>query len=213
MVNNKTLSEQTYLELKKMIVNRKFEPGRKITEEEIADQLGVSRTTVKKAFTTLVKDGLLEDRPRQGVFIRKYTLQEVLEIYDLREVTAGLCARYAALNMRNKDFKELEGIYDRMKTAISESDHDEYVECDMEFHDKIVDYSRAKITPDIISNFHISLLSFNIGLIREPEETVQEHREIIDSLRAGNTVNAENLMREHIRKSREVLARRIQVQE
>lgn len=213
MINNKTLSEQTYLELKKMIVNRKFEPGQKITEEEIADQLGISRTTVKKAFTTLVKDGLLEDRPRQGVFIRKYSLQEILEIYDLREVTAGLCARYAALNMTNKEFLELEGILECMKAAIAEKNHDEYVECDMKFHDKIVEYSRAMITPDIISNFHISLLSFNIGLIRDPEETVMEHGKIIGSLREGNTENAEKLMREHIRKSREILAKRMQVQE
>jgi len=146
-----------------------------------------ARRIIEGVCRPTVKDGLLEDRPRQGGFIRKYTLQDILEIYDLREVTAGLCARYAALNMTNKDF--------------------------MELHDKIVDYSRAKITPDIISNFHISLLSFNIGLIRDPEETVREHREIIDSLRAGNSVNAENLMREHIRKSREVLARRMQAQE
>lgn len=192
-----------------MIVNRKFEPGQKVTEEEMARNIGVSRTTVKKAFTTLVKDGLLEDRPRQGVFIRKYSPQEILEIYDLREVTAGLSARYAALNMTNLEYQELRTVLKRMETAIIEKDHDQYVELDMELHDKIVEFSHTLITRDIISNFHISLLSFNIGIVRNPEDTIQEHRELLQTLHEGNPDHAEMLMREHIRKSRAVLAERL----
>ncbi len=207
MALSKTLSEQTYFELRKMIIKRNFKPGQKINEEHISDLLGVSRTTVKKAFTALVKDGLLEDHPRQGVYLKNYTNEEILEIYDLREVTAGLSARYAALRTSNREFLELEKIFQKMKLAVSESNYDEYVDCDIDFHEKIVDYSRAKLTSDIISNFHISLLSFNIGLVRDPAETLNEHRQIIDLLKSGNQEKAENFMRLHIKKSREVLAK------
>ena len=79
MINNKTLSEQTYQELSKMILEHKFSPGEKITEEQVAGLLGVSRTTVKKAFTTLVQEEILEDIPRKGVFLKIYTKEEIEE--------------------------------------------------------------------------------------------------------------------------------------
>jgi len=206
MLINKTLSEQTYSELKNLIIKRKFKAGQKITEKKISNLLDVSRTTVKKAFTMLVKDGLLEDRPRQGVFIKKFNKEEILELYDIREVLSGLCARYAALNATNKEFNELETIYNRMKIAVLNNKFDEYANLDMELHEKIITYSKAIKSSNIISNFYIILFTFHAGIVRSPLITIKEHREIIDSLRVGNSETAEKLMRIHIRLSREELA-------
>jgi len=199
LINNQTLSEQTYEELSKMILNNRFTPGEKITEEHVAKLLGVSRTTVKKAFTTLVKEGVLEDIPRKGVFIKMYSDQEILEIYDLREIAAGLCARYAAMNVNKKDIESLESIYKRMKKAIKNGDNGKYAQCDLELHEAVVRFSEASILPELISSFKLRLRPFNVVGVRDPQKTILEHRSIIDSLIEGTPDMAEKVMRDHIK--------------
>lgn len=205
MINTKTLSEQTYSELYGMIMNRKFSPGEKVTEEKVANILGVSRTTVKKAFTTLVKEGVLEDIPRKGVFLKIYSKKEIQELYDLREVTAGLSARYAALNMTRRDLNFLESVYKKMELAVENHDNAAYVQYDLEFHEAIVKIGGSTILSDIISNFNLRLNPINIVGIRNSEETIVEHRNIIDSLKRGKLEDAENIMRKHISRGKDVL--------
>ena len=205
LINNKTLSEQTYLELSQMIMTNKFSPGDKITEEQVAQLLGVSRTTVKKAFTALVNEGILEDIPRKGVFLKKYSKEEILEIYDLREVSAGLSARYATLNMTRRDLNTLESIYQEMETAAKLRDNKAYAQCDLELHEAIVRFSGSTILPQIISSFNLRLKSFNFTGMRNPEDTIEEHKNIIDCLARGNPDEAEKSMRIHIRKAKEFL--------
>ncbi|MCK5157489.1 MAG: GntR family transcriptional regulator [Spirochaetales bacterium] len=211
MINTKTLSEQTYSELYRMIMNHEFSPDEKITEEKIANLLGVSRTTVKKAFTTLVKEGVLEDIPRRGVFLKTYSKEEIGKICDLREITAGLSARYAALNMTRRDLNFLESVYKKMELALKNHDNAAYIQCDLELHEAIVKFSGSAILSDIISNFNLRLNPFNIVGSRNSEETIMEHRNIIDSLERGNPEDAENIMRKHLSKGKEILVYHIPV--
>ncbi len=205
MITTKTLSEQAYLALSKMIMTNEFSPGQKITEEKIATALGVSRTTVKKAFTALVQEGILEDIPRKGVYIKVYTKEEKLEVLDLREVTAGLSARYAALNITKRDINYLESIYARMEKASESSDSEAYAQCDFELHEAIVKFSGSTILSGIISNLNLRLKSFPYRGVRDPKETIEEHKAIIDSLAKGDPEEAENSMRSHIRKAKAFL--------
>jgi len=205
VINNKTLSEQAYIELSKMIKNRVFAPGEKITEEQIARSLGVSRTTVKKAFTTLVQEGILEDIPRRGVFLRTYSRKERLEIYDIREVTAGLSARYAALNMTRRDLNHLEDIYLEMEKAVSGKANDVYAHYDLELHDAIAEFSGSSILHDVISNLNLRLMPFTLVSFQNIEETLIEHRNILNALRNGDSESAEKYMRYHISRAKEKL--------
>jgi DNA-binding GntR family transcriptional regulator len=188
-----------------MILEHKFSPGEKITEEQVAGLLGVSRTTVKKAFTTLVQEGILEDIPRKGVFLKIYTKEEIEEINDLREVTSGLSARYAALNMTRRDIIFLESIYEKMKLSIKNGDNKAYAQFDLQLHEAIIGFSGSKILSNVISNFNLRLKPFNVKGVRDPKETIEEHKKIIDSLASGNPKGAENSMREHIVKAKEFL--------
>ncbi len=203
MINRKTLSEQAYIEFTRMIMNRKFSPGEKITEERIAKMLGVSRTTVKKVFTALEKEGILVAIPRKGVFLRKYTKEEILEIFDLRTVVAELAIKYAVLNVNKKDIAYLEAIYKKMEEAVNNNDTKKYSEYDRELHESIVRFSGTSILPDIISNLYLRLRPFAQLNIRDPRETIKEHKEIVESIKAGDPERAGKAMREHILKAKE----------
>ena len=152
-----------------------------------------------------MKEGVLEDIPRKGVFIKKYSEREIQDLYDLREVTAGVSARYAALNMTRRDLNSLESVYKKMELAVENHDNAAYVQCDLEFHEEIVKISGSTILSEIIANFNLRLNPINIVGIRNSEETIVEHRNIIDSLKRGNLEDAENVMRKHISRGKDVL--------
>jgi len=201
----RTLSEQTYQSLTDMIMEHEFSPGQKITEEQVAKSLSVSRTTVKKAFTALVNEGILEDIPRKGVFLKRYNRDEIREIYDLREVVAGLAARYAALNMTRRDLNRLEELYEEMKIAVDQGDMKAYAHCDRGLHEIIVNSSESAVLSETLGSFNLRLKSFVYSGAGDPKRTLLEHRDIIDALVSGIPEDAEDVMRIHIRKATEAL--------
>ena len=92
-----------------------------------------------------------------------------------------------------------------MELAVENHDNAAYVQYDLEFHEAIVKIGGSTILSDIISNFNLRLNPINIVGIRNSEETIVEHRNIIDSLKRGKLEDAENIMRKHISRGKDVL--------
>lgn len=194
------LSYQVYQQLKDMILNEELKPGEKILQEKIAQELGVSRTPLHKAFQMLEDEFLVESIPRRGIFVRKIDIDEILDTFECREVLEGLAASKVAAVITSEQVQELREIF-RPYEINSDIIIEEYHKSDQEFHNKLIHYSGNKILSkmEILSNV-MHKTNYH-GLFRLPIETLPEHLALIDAFANKQSKKAEELMREHLHKS------------
>ncbi|MGD9288255.1 MAG: GntR family transcriptional regulator, partial [Desulfobacterales bacterium] len=97
--------------LKELITDRKLLPGQKIPQEKLARDLGISRTPLVSALKFLEHEKLVESVPRRGFFVRLFSKEEMVYIFELREVLEGLAARRAAAKITDSQIIELDKFF------------------------------------------------------------------------------------------------------
>jgi DNA-binding GntR family transcriptional regulator len=206
------LSYEVYKRLKAMILAKEFQPGDKLKQEHIAVKLGVSRMPLHRAFQMLENEMLVENLPRRGFIVTKIDNRQLIDAFECREALEGVAARRAATNVKNADIAYLKSLF---KPFIGKNNIDvkKYIEADQEFHNAILKLSGNTILKrfEILSN--VTLRTYRGGLIRQPEETLGEHFGIIEAIEKGNSELAEQLIREHSKKTCKVLAQRLEENE
>ena len=204
MVKRKTLNERAYKNLLNRILNFKFKPGEKIIEEKLSRQLNVSRTPLREALRRLEKEGFIENISRRGCYVKKMSAEEMLKIYEIREVLEGLGARLASGKISPEKFKELEKIVKEMGDCIKRDDYVKYNERDLKFHKIIISESGNPLLEQIMERFSLQTKSFFINSKTFPSKlkerrALKEYKQIINSLKNGSPVLAEKVARRHIR--------------
>lgn len=130
-------------EIERMILHGEMQAGERLNEIGLAEQLGVSRGPVREAARSLEQQGLVTTVTNQGVFVRKLSLQEALELYDLRALVAGHLCACAAERATAEELAKLRHYVDRMDRAISDRDENRYFELNLAFHDQVAIVSGA----------------------------------------------------------------------
>jgi len=189
------IEAQVYRIIREMIVNRKFAPGQRIIQEEVANMLGVSRTPVKRAITQLINEHLIIQK-KGYYYVNSLDYNELASIYEIRAVLEGLACRMAAPKAGKTWCDYMKKLFEDAK-----NDPDKYYKADIEFHTSIPKLANNPILTQVLDSFRILTISFSSGLIRKLKETFPEHIQIIDALVSHNEELAETLGREHIRKS------------
>ena len=108
---HENLDQKAYEIVKNMITERQILPGEKIPQEKLAQELGISRTPLVSALKFLEHEKLVESKPRRGYFVRLFSKQEMVSIFELREVLEGLAAKRAAANITDKEIDILDGFF------------------------------------------------------------------------------------------------------
>lgn len=204
MIQYTDLSQPIYERLKEMIVNDELKPGEKIVQEKIAELLGVSRTPLMKALLTLENEFLVESIPRRGIFVRTPDLKEIIDVYFCREALEGMAARLLAEQHDTSIIKQLKDCFTPF-IAKKKINTKTYAKADENFHKLLIKLTGNTPLDKIyfFSNIHDKVIGY--GLVRPPEETMEEHFKIINAIATGDSDNAEQYARAHIRKSREIL--------
>lgn len=199
------LDQKAYEIIKKMIMDRKLLPGDKISQEKLAHDLGISRTPVVSALKYLEKEKLVEAKPRRGFYVRLFTIEEMVSIFELREVLEGLAARRAAANVNGAQIDELKGFFASFKDAGGAADLKAYAREDRRFHNFVTEVGAKEFLKSILQTYNIISFSYQVvsseGLVRSPAETLGEHLAIIEALCDKDGDEAEALMRAHFRQS------------
>lgn len=193
------LSEQVYITLKQAILRGELQPNVKLNEVKIAEQLQVSATPVREAFRKLAKDNLVVIKPWKGVSVKGYTPEEIIAMYQCREVMEGLGARLCALQATPEQIEELQAVVDEERHM---EDPEERVAINSRFHSMVAMISGNDRVADYLSDFremvnrdmYISTMDSS-----RSSQCDREHDAIMDAIRAHNGDDAEARMREHIR--------------
>ena len=204
IIESKDLSYEVYKRLKAMILANDFKQGEKLNQEKIAQMFGVSRMPLHKAFQMLESEMLVEYYPRRGIFVTKIDDSKLIDAFECREALEGVAVRRATENVSTEDIAYLKSLFEPFVGQLN-PDKVKYVESDHQFHRFILKASENQILGkmEIINN--IIAQTLRSGLIRGPKETLDEHLAIITAMEKRDGEEAERLMREHSRKSCEVL--------
>ncbi len=202
---HENLDHKAYLIIKNMIIDRKLLPGDKIPQEKLAHDLGISRTPLVSALKYLEKEKLVEAIPRRGFYVRLFTMQEMISIFELREVLEGHAARRAAANITDAQIKDLKNFFKQFKLSKNIRDIRTYAREDRQFHNFVTEVGAKEFLKSILQTYNIISFSYQVvsseGLVRPPDETIHEHLAVIDAIGDRDSEAAEELMRLHFKKT------------
>ncbi len=207
MIQHTDLSTPVYNKLKEMIIENELKPGEKLLQEKLAARLGVSRTPLLKALQMLEYDFLIESIPRRGMFVKKLTIDEMYDIYEVREGIETVAVRLVAERITKKQFLQLKNIWKPFE-ATTPIDFDKYRKADDHFHALLLEFSGNKILNKIYSHSLVQLRVEQMGLLRPPEETLPEHLAILDAIEANDSDRAAMELRNHLLKSKSLIQKK-----
>lgn len=210
LTDHPSLQERAYEALRDAILRKEFEPGQRLLEVELAELLGISRSPVREAVRRLQQDGLIETRPRAGIFVVSITRQEIDDVFRIRAALEGTAAALAAQRGTEHEFESMEGMLAEMETAVTRGDSEKAIEESDRFHRAIHAAARSPRLFSLLDQIYSQVMHFRSLTLRVPgrgPQAARGHAQIVEALRARDTGVAENLMRGHIDEARLSLLR------
>lgn len=212
-IENKILTDLVYEKLKAMIDEGVLTPGEKINKLDLSRLLGVSQTPINDALSRLAGEKFLEQRSRQGYFVRAFTDEELVALFEMRGALEGMAIRLCCENATDEQLKELSRCFEGFSFPLDEKGYQEYVHADKTFHEKLIRYSGNPILWELSRTSGYMIKSNMKGLTRPPEETYPEHLAMIKALQDRNADEAQQLMIQHHLRSRNVFRAKLKQKE
>jgi DNA-binding GntR family transcriptional regulator len=200
ILRTRTLSSIVEREIGRMVYDGELTVGDHINEYVLAARLGVSRGPVREACRKLEQAGLLRCVVNRGMFVREFTQEEVMELYDLRAALIGYAGRQLARHIVADQLAVLEALIERMETATEAGDSDAYYPINLDFHAAILAFGgrRRILTIYAETDAVLHLFRRRRPLSREEmNESNDDHREMVKALRLGNISRVGVLMERH----------------
>lgn len=192
---------RVYAGLLDEIVRAEHEPGKRLSENELAATYGVSRTPVREALATLRDDGLVEVLPKHGTFVAPISEGAIRNAQFIREALECAAVRAAAHRVADSDITELESKLAGQERAERGEDHDAFYALDDEFHHTLCDLSGHAEVWRVSQRAKSHLNRVRRLSLPAPDylgEMIAEHRLILGALQARDPDDAETAMRHHL---------------
>jgi len=202
---NKSLTSIIFEKIREDILNSKYDPGEKIVEAKLADELGVSRTPVREALKQLELDGLVENIPNRGVIVKGVTTQDIQDIYMIREAIEGIAAKWSVERMSQEELDSLKEIYELMEFYTFKKDVDKIFELNTRFHELIYMATNSRFLEHVLRDFQLFIKTTRYESLKSEgrlEHTLQEHKEILDAFVDRDQEKAVEKIIEHISHSK-----------
>lgn len=185
-----------------------FQPGERIYEVNLSEKLKVSRTPIRAALQSLAGEGLLRHIPNRGYYVQEFSVDEIVQAYEIRATLEGLCAKRAAqlgLNAEDRDIIERalrEGDELLQKEELSADDRSIYGEINAAFHSAIHRAGQSRMLRDMLRvsqqvapSSHRNVIAFELRDVRRRHD---DHHRIYESILYRDGGRAELLMRDHV---------------
>jgi DNA-binding GntR family transcriptional regulator len=199
------LTEQTYRFLKDRILKREIHPGEKISVEEIAHGLGVSRTPVVNALKILESDGLVDIVPRRGTFVTHLNARDVAELFEIRQIIELHAAEQVFREGKINLFLDaIERPMSQMQGAIADGDYVDYemfINADRDLHMNLVRFLDNRRLIQIYSDLNIHMQVARAHYLETVENAVQaqkEHESMLNAIKARDLNELKRDLSDHI---------------
>lgn len=196
------LAAQAYEQVRSAIVKGELAAGAPLFEVHLAEKMGMSRTPVREALKVLARDGFVQNIPSRGYVVPQRSMEDIRELFELREALEGMAARYAA--QRASD-DELAGLQRLCDAYAEETDWQRWTKIGTRFHNALVAAAHNVRLSAILDSLTAQIVHSRLSALKSDESrraaAIDEHRRIFTVVQARDGAQAEALAREHVRRS------------
>jgi DNA-binding GntR family transcriptional regulator len=198
--HHQTLREKILENIRDAILKGDLKPGERVSEPDIAERYGISRTPIREAFRQLESEGYLTVIPRKGAVVAKHSEKDIEEFYSIKSVLEGYAAQLAAERMTPKDIDKLEAINNRLEKLSKSKDVKTFFRVHNEFHENFFRAAGNQKLQELIQQLLKKFEYLRIASFSMPgrmEISVQEHKKIIEAFRNNDGYLADLLVRKN----------------
>lgn len=206
--NYKPLREVVFDVLRSAITSGALKPGERIMENQLAEQLRVSRTPVREAIRKLEQEGFVVMVPRRGTYVADLSIRDINEVFEIRTALEVLAAGLAAERISEEDLEELERLLVLIGELIDKGEMEKIVEADTRFHDILYGATHNRTLAAIISNLREKITLFrtiSYGYPGRAKRSLEEHRRLVEALARRNGTVAQQVARKHMENAEQTL--------
>ena len=204
----KSLTKLLTEKLREAIINGKFAPGEKLSEETLAASLHVGRVSLREALRSLEAEGYVTFLANNEVVVSKPTPEDVQDYYTIASVLEGLAARLAVENAQTEEISHLRELHQLLKEACQKRDLRRYFDANSSFHRFIAEIARNQRLYRLIDQLRQELQKTRILAFNLPQRldySMREHDQILDAFLKKNPQLAESTMVRHLNNQMETL--------
>jgi DNA-binding GntR family transcriptional regulator len=194
--------------IREAIIDGRFPPGWRLKEEQIAGELGISRTPVREALTVLQTEGLVDAAPNRGAIVRTHNADELEEAYQIRSLLEAHAASRAATRIDKAGIRSLWESCDRFEELYegSRGNVRDLVHENLTFHTIIIDAAESPLLATTLRRITDTPLIYKLYVWYSPEQrrvALHYHRQIAKAIEAKDVERASIVMREHLLEARD----------
>jgi DNA-binding GntR family transcriptional regulator len=182
--------DDVYQSLEEAILTGQVPPGARLVETAIAEQLDVSRTTVREAFLMLKRQGLVASEPRRGTFVTRLSREDALDLGYTRALLEAFAVTVGYARIDDTLVQELERLLEEMGTCDLPREFPRLVEVDLAFHAKLVQLAGMPRLFDVWSRLNSRIGALYIRGVEEmrlqTDDLVALHRNLLGAIRSGS---------------------------
>ena len=202
-LNNPKLSDVAFTTIREAIISGLFPPGTRLVEQDLAEQMGISRIPVREAIQQLAEEGLVAKEPRRGAYVQSYSEEELEEIYSLRIVLERFVIERVMANWSTAAQAQLQNIVNEMMQAAKAANKLQVSQLDTKFHETLWDLAHHNLLLEVVSELRVRIIRF----LAEANSTISTdelsahaatHQSVLDALSKGNVEAAKTRITEHI---------------
>ncbi|MFZ3120538.1 MAG: GntR family transcriptional regulator [Variovorax sp.] len=204
-------NELAYARLKGGLTTLAYKPGEYLNTATLMDSLRLGRTPINHALHRLANEGLVQIIPRKGVMVSPLSIDDALDLIDVRVVNEALCVRLAAARVTEPELQHIRELAAQFDAAAAQRDITRLMNCDRLFHEAIAAASRNQVLIEILKVLHARSQRFwAISLSAEGHlaEVTAEHQAIIAGLEKGNADAVAQAVQSHVESFRRSLLQR-----
>jgi DNA-binding GntR family transcriptional regulator len=202
--------EAAHARLRAEIEQGIYAPRERLVEVDVAERLGVSRTTLRAVLVRLAQEGLVKVEANRGARVRSFSLDEALFVLEARGALEGVVAARAARGATDAEIADMSGILERMSEAVASEDLPRYSHLNGRFHAALLACARNPELKRLLESLHFPLIRYQFRTILAPGrkfQSLDEHRHILGCVARRDPEGAERAARAHVASVRATLER------